>query len=142
MLFPWACQHAVVFQDQKAIEGLSWHFEDGLVFEVPIHDTVSLHKMYIDIRNSTDYKYSNLFLFLDIGFPDGRVLRDTLECVLADRRGQWTGRGFGQLRFNRFLFRDEVWFPAKGVYTFRLYHGMRDEELYGISDAGVRIEKK
>ncbi len=142
MLFFGACQDAVVFQDQKAIDGLSWHYENKLVFEVPIRDTLSLHKMYLDIRNSTDYKYSNLFLFLDIEFPDGQVLRDTLECVLADRRGQWTGRGFGQFRFNRFLFRDDVWFPSEGLYTFRLYQGMRDDELYGISDAGIRIEKK
>lgn len=142
MLFLWACQGDVVFQDQQAIPGLSWHYENGLAFEAPIHDTLSLHKMYLDIRNSTDYRYSNLFVFMDIEFPDGRVLRDTLECVLADRRGQWTGRGFGQMRFNRFLFRDDVWFPLKGTYTFRLYHGMRDDELQGISDAGIRIEKK
>lgn len=142
MLFLWACQDAVVFQAQRAIPGLSWHYQDTLVFEAPIHDTLSLHKMYLDIRNSVDYKYSNLFIFLDIEFPDGRVLRDTLECVLSDRRGQWTGRGFGQLRFNRFLFRDDVWFPMEGIYTFRLLQGMRDDELYGISDAGIRIEKK
>ncbi len=142
MLIFWACQDAIIFEDQKAIPGLSWHYEDELVFMATIDDTLSLHKMYLNIRNSTDYKYSNLFLFLDIEFPDGRVLRDTLECMLADRRGQWTGSGFGQLRFNRFLFRDDVWFPLKGTYTFRLYQGMRDDELYGISDAGIRIEKK
>lgn len=142
MLIFWACRNNVVFEVQKAIPGQSWHFEDSLVFEAMINDTLSLHKMYLDIRNSTDYEYSNLFLFLDIEFPDGEVLRDTIECVLADRRGQWTGRGFGQFRFNRFLFRDDVWFPAKGVYTFTLHHGMRNDELFGISDAGIRIEKK
>ena len=142
MLIFCACQGNVIFQDQQAIPGKSWHYEDGLAFAVTIGDTLSLHKMYLDIRNSVDYKYSNLFIFMDIEFPDGRVLRDTLECVLADRRGQWTGRGFGRLRFNRFLFRDDVWFPLEGTYTFRLYHGMRDDELYGISDAGIRIEKK
>lgn len=142
MLFFQACHDMVVFQGQKDIPGLSWHYQDTLVFEVSIEDTLSLHKMYLDIRNSTDYRYSNLFLFLDIKFPDGNVLRDTLECVLADRRGQWTGRGFGQMRFNRFLFRDDVWFPMQGVYTFSLSQGMRDDDLYGIADAGIRIEKK
>ncbi len=142
MLFFLACQNTVVFQGQKAIPGLSWHYKDTLVFEASIEDTLSLHKMHLDIRNSIDYRYSNLFIFLDIEFPDGRILRDTLECVLADRRGQWTGRGFGQLRFNRLMFRDDVWFPTKGIYTFRLLQGMRDDELYGISDAGIRIEKK
>lgn len=142
MFFCWACESAVVFQDQQAIPGRSWHYRDSLVFTAALNDTLSLHRMYLDIRNSTDYKYSNLFLFLDIEFPDGRILRDTLECILADRRGNWTGRGFGQLRFNRFLFRDDVWFPKEGIYTFTLYQGMREDELYGISDAGIRIEIK
>lgn len=137
-----ACQNNIVYQNQKAIQTDGWHFTDSLAFEVNISDTLSLHRMYLDIRNTTDYNYSNLFIFLDIEFPDGRILRDTLECLLADRRGNWTGSGVGTLRLNSFLFRDDVWFPATGTYLFRLTHGMRNEWLTGISDAGIRIEKK
>lgn len=136
------CLSTPVYQNQKAISTDGWHFTDSVMFNVEIRDTLSLHRMYLDIRNTTDYSYSNLFIFMDIEFPDGRILRDTLECILADRRGQWTGKGFGALRFNRFLFRDDVWFPVKGTYSFRITHGMRDEWLAGISDAGIRIEKK
>ncbi len=138
----WACQPSLVYQQQEAIPSEGWHYRDGIVFEAHIRDTLSLHEMYLDVRNTTDYAYSNLFLFLEIGFPDGRTLRDTIECILADRRGQWTGRGTGNLRFNRFLFRDDVWFPTEGTYTFRLQHGMREDMLEGISDVGLRIENK
>ncbi len=138
----WACQNSVVFQEQKALPAEGWHHQDYLLFEANIQDTLSLHKLYLDIRNTTDYEYSNLFLFLDIEFPDGRILRDTIECTLAERRGQWTGSGFGRIRFNRFLFRDDVWFPAKGNYTFRIHHGMREDTLTGIADTGIRIERK
>ena len=136
------CQPGVVFQEQQNIPTEGWHYRDGIVFEARIDDTVALHKMYLDIRNTTDYEYSNLFLFLDIEFPDGRQLRDTIECLLADRRGQWTGKGIGHIRSNRFLFRDDVWFPEKGAYRFRLHHGMRHEYLHGLSDVGLRIETK
>ena len=138
----WACQSPVVFQDQKAITTEGWYYKDYLQFETVINDTLSLYSISLDIRNTTDYAYSNLFLFLDIEFPDGRILRDTIECTLADRRGQWTGSGFGRLRFNRFLFRDHVWFPAEGAYIFRIHHGMREDTLHGIADAGIRIERK
>lgn len=138
----WACQNSVVYQEQKAIPAKGWHHQEHLLFETTIHDTLSLHKLYLDIRNTTDYAYSNLFLFLDIAFPDGRILRDTIECTLADRRGQWTGSGFGRIRFNRFLFRDDVWFPAEGTYIFRIHHGMREDTLQGIADTGIRIERK
>jgi gliding motility-associated lipoprotein GldH len=138
----WACQNSAVFQEQQAIPAEGWHAEGKLLFEAAITDTLSLHKFYLDIRNNTDYPYSNLFLFLDIEFPDGRNLRDTIECLLADKRGQWTGSGFGSIRFNRFLFRDDVWFPVTGTYRFKIQHGMREETLQGITDAGIRIEKK
>jgi gliding motility-associated lipoprotein GldH len=138
----WACQNSVVYQEQQSVPAKGWHFEDHLLFEASITDTLSLHKLYLDIRNNTDYAYSNLFLFLDIEFPDGRTLRDTIECTLADRRGQWTGSGFGRIRFNRFLFRDDVWFPTTGNYRFIIYQGMREDTLEGITDAGIRIEKK
>ncbi len=137
-----ACQPAVMYQNQQAVSSDGWHYTDSVLFEVNINDTVSLHEMYLDIRNTTDYAYSNLFVFLDIIFPDGRILRDTLECILADKHGQWTGRGFGAIRTNRFLFRDDVWFPAAGTYAFIMTHGMRDESLTGIADVGLRIEKK
>lgn len=142
MALLWACQNSIVFQEQKAIPAKGWHYQDYLLFEPNIQDTLSLHKLYLDIRNTTDYAYSNLFLFLDIEFPDGRILRDTVECTLADRRGQWTGSGFGHIRFNRFLFRDDVWFPAKGIYKIKIHHGMREDTLQGIADTGIRIERK
>ncbi len=138
----WACQHSVIFQEQKAIPSEDWYYNDYFEFKATINDTISLHKLYLDVRNTTDYAYSNLFLFLDIEFPDGRMLRDTIECTLADRRGQWTGSGFGRLRINRFLFRDDVWFPQPGVYSFKIYQGMREDTLHGIADIGVRIETK
>lgn len=137
-----ACESSVVFQQQKAISADGWHYQNIIVFETMIEDTVSLHSLYLDIRNTVDYRYSNLFIFLDIEFPEGRILRDTIECMLADRQGNWTGKGFGRIRTNRFMFRDDVWFPEKGVYTFRVEQGMREDQLQGIADVGIRIEKK
>lgn len=137
-----SCDTSVVFQQQKAIPAEGWHYQDSVVLRAMVDDTLSLHTLHLDIRNSVDYRYSNLFVFLDIEFPRGRILRDTIECILADRQGNWKGSGFGRMRTNRFLFRDDVWFPEKGTYTFRIYQGMREDQLTGITDVGIRIEKK
>ncbi len=142
LLLLFSCQTSVVFQQQKSIPSEGWHYLDSIIFEASIDDTVSLHAMRLDIRNTVDYRYSNLFIFLDIEFPDGKLLRDTIECILADRQGNWTGKGFGKMRTNRFLFRDDVWFPQQGIYTIRVFQGMREDRLKGISDVGIRIEKK
>jgi len=137
-----SCAGHVVFHNTQPVDTKAWHMKDTLEFAVHIDDTLSLHELYLDVRNTTDYPYSNLFLFMDIEFPGGRVLRDTLECILAARDGSWTGKGIGRIKSNRFLFRDDVWFPDKGVYTFKVSQGMRYEKLTGISDIGIRIERK
>lgn len=137
-----ACGNQTVFQDTEAIPAAAWQADHVVHFEAEINDTVPLYELYLLLRNTTDYPYSNLFLFVDIEFPDRRTLRDTLECILAERDGQWTGKGFGKIRSNRFLFRDNVWFPQAGTYHFRVQHGMREDVLHGITDVGLQIDRK
>lgn len=105
-------------------------------------DTSNLHNMFVNVRNSTSYQYSNLFLFLDIDFPDGKRVRDTLECIIADRTGRWTGSGGGRIKSNQFLFRTDVWFPQQGIYRFTFQQAMRTPLLEGITDIGLAIERK
>lgn len=136
------CNNKTVFQDSEAIPSSAWNIDNIIDFGVAIEDTVHLHELYLLVRNTTDYPYRNLYLFLDIEFPDKRILRDTIECILANRDGQWTGKGFGSILSNSLLFRDDVWFPVAGTYTFRLQQGMREEALKGLSDIGIRIERK
>ncbi len=137
-----SCADHVVYHRTQQVETEAWHIEDTLQFDVHIDDTLSLHELYIDVRNTTAYPYRNLFLFMDIEFPGGHVLRDTLECILAERDGSWTGKGFGRIKSNRFMFRDDVWFPDTGVYTFKVCQGMRYEKISGITDIGIRIDSK
>jgi len=137
-----ACNPDLVYQDSKTIPEEGWHYQEKISFSVEIEDTTSLHNLYLDVRNTTNYEYRNLFLFLDIEFPGNRVLRDTIECILAERSGEWTGKGFGRIKSNRFLFRTDVWFPRMGTYTFTFEQGMREEVLHGIKDIGIHIERK
>lgn len=108
--------------------------------EAEITDTVSPHDIYINLRHSGSYRFSNLFLFMDTYTPGGQQARDTVELTLADDRGQWLGEGIGDVRDNRILFRKGFVFPAAGVYRFELAQAMRVDPLPGILDAGIRIE--
>jgi gliding motility-associated lipoprotein GldH len=142
MLLLAGCSPQPVYQENSPIPAEGWPMDHLAEFGAEINDTLSLHEMYLEVRNTTDYSYSNLYLFLDIEFPGGQILRDTIECRLAERSGRWTGKGFGRIKTNEFLFRDDVWFPEAGAYVFRIRHGMREEVLQGISDVGIRIERK
>lgn len=137
-----ACDSKLVYDRSQQIEGAAWHRDSVLQFEVIIDDSLTLHNFYISIRNNTDYPYSNIFFFLETGFPNGHVSRDTLECILAARDGEWLGTGSGRVHDHMILLRGAMRFPLKGIYRFHLEQAMRETVLAGIEDVGIRIEEE
>jgi gliding motility-associated lipoprotein GldH len=136
-----ACDPNIIYDEYQHISKDLWNRFDVKKFDIVVNDTVSFNDFYIDVRNTTDYQFSNLYLFIDSQFPNGQVYRDTIECILADRQGKWLGRGLGKIRDNRFLFKSMVRFSLKGTYVLKIQQAMRTEDLAGIADIGLRLEK-
>ena len=135
------CDPSRVFEENKKIEKNEWDQRTSLMFRVPISDTTASYNVYVNVRNAGFYRFSNLYLFINTGFPGGQIQRDTLECLLAAPDGQWLGEGLGDIWDNRILFKKDVRFPQTGEYSFELIQAMRINPLPGIMDAGIRIEK-
>ena len=112
-----------------------------LVFDVPVSDTVNKYNIFITVRNTSNYSFNNLYLFIDINSPMKITERDTMECILADADGKWLGNGLGDLWDNKILFKRNVKFQKTGIYEFILNQAMRVDSLPMITDAGLSIEK-
>jgi gliding motility-associated lipoprotein GldH len=136
-----SCNSNVVYTDSKAMDNETWKLMDVPVFRVPITDTVNSNNVIFTIRNGSSYPFRNIFLFVTTTSPDGKTLTDTLQYNLADEKGKWYGRGFGDIHELNLPYKSNVFFPRKGEYEFRIRHGMRIENLKGIYDFGLRIEK-
>ena len=141
-----ACTTNVVYQADAPIPQGAWDNALKPEFAFDITDTVSKHDVFIDVRHTGDYAYSNLYLFVDLEGPGGRAKRDTVECLLADPMGRWYGKGTGfifaqRTRHAKVLYRLGNRFPASGRYTIRLEQAMRDNPLPGIIDVGVSVER-
>ena len=136
-----SCDSGRVLDKYAEIPGSVWNKDSLVYFQFHAADTLDYHDIYIQLRNQTSYQYSNLWLFIEIEQPGGKVLRDTLEVVLALPSGKWVGEGFGGLKTVKTLYRSNVFFPVPGEYTISLQQGMRNELLKGIHDIGIRIEK-
>jgi len=93
------------------------------------------------IRTGSDYPFRNIYLFVTAISPDGKSITDTLHYDLADEKGNWYGKGFGDIHELSLPYRTNVFFPLKGTYTFKIRHGMRISDLKGVYDLGLRIEK-
>lgn len=142
VLFFAACDPGAVYDNNKNLPGNVWKSGQIIRFDVELEDTVSIHKFYLNLRHGTEYRYANIFLFISSTFPDGTEARDTLECILADPAGKWLGKGISNIRDNQVLLRRGLRFPQQGTYIFEFEQAMREPELEGIMDVGLRIVKE
>jgi len=136
-----SCDRRRVFESYHEIDKNGWNKDSVVVFNFPLTDTIRNNNLFINIRNKGNYPYSNIYLFLTIGSPNGVLKTDTVEFTLAEPSGKWKGSGIGGLYDNQILYKSSVYFPKKGNYMFSIKQGMRDNVLQGIRDVGIRIEK-
>ncbi len=136
-----SCKQNAIVDTTKKIQDGVWKSSDIVKFSVPVTDTIQPYNYYLNVRNSTDYPYSNLFLFIKTFYPNGKISVDTVEVTLADASGKWLGNRSRNIVDNRILFRKSFRFRLLGNYSFEFEQAMRTEELKGIEDFGIRIEK-
>lgn len=136
-----SCDQNMVYEENKAVEGGVWKSNDVKSFEFDITDTLQLYNFYVNVRNGEEYPFSNLYLFVEMEFPNGKKSIDTLECPLADQLGNWYGSGLGSIFDNRVLFRERKKFPLSGHYKVDIHQAMRTDALEGIYDIGFRLAK-
>lgn len=136
-----ACDGSRIVDEYLEIPGKSWDKNDSYRVEFEIDDTESLYDMIIKLRHNNSYNYSNIYFFVNVTSPEGFVQVDTVQYLLAEPTGKWLGDGVGELKTNLFLYGDQVRFPKEGTYTFEIVHGMREEQLEGFEDIGLRVAK-
>jgi gliding motility-associated lipoprotein GldH len=136
-----SCNSNVVYTDSRAMADETWKLMDIPDFKVPVSDTLNSNNVIFTIRNGSSYPFRNIYLFVTTTSPDGKQLTDTLQYNLADEKGNWYGKGFGDIHELNLPYKSNVYFPRKGIYEFKIQHGMRVENLKGVYDFGLRIEK-
>lgn len=136
-----ACENnQAIYNLFQPIENATWTKEKTFYFTFDIEDTSTLYDLTLELRNNNLYPYRNLWMIQKEEQPVGPLLRDTIECILADEFGKWTGKGFS-LYTNSFPLKQNYRFPYAGRYTFSFKHAMTDKELKGIHEIGFRVEK-
>ncbi|SEK71760.1 protein involved in gliding motility GldH [Aquimarina amphilecti] len=141
-----SCDDIRVFDEYKTVSS-SWEKDEKITFDLPVLDSLEQYNLFINLRNTNDYRYSNLFLISEMEFPNGKIVTDTLEYDMAASNGEWLGTGFSDVKENKLWYKENVNFVEKGVYKITLQHAMRKNgetfginSLEGITDIGFRIE--
>lgn len=136
-----SCSGNSVYNDYKELPVSGWSKDSCAKFTVPIKDTQNNYRVLLNVRNRGDYQTQNLWLFVSYQLPNKAIMKDTLECYLADNKGKWLGSGFGSMYDMPVIYLKSIKFPQAGNYTFCIKHGMRDSSLVGINDIGLEIQK-
>ncbi len=141
-----SCNSTTVVSSSKSVDN-SWNKNDIIEFSIPQLDSLQLYNVFIDIRNTNEYKYNNLFLIARIEFPHGKSIVDTLEYKMAQPDGTWLGTGIGSVKENKLWYKEQVRFSEEGIYTLKIEHAARNNgavegvsNLIGITDVGYSIE--
>ncbi|MEI6575576.1 MAG: gliding motility lipoprotein GldH [Bacteroidota bacterium] len=142
-LFPLiSCDRNAVLDNYQRIPDSQWKKDSPVKIETDLTDSKAVYDIYFQVRNTTDYEYSNLYLFVNTTLPDATKTRDTLECILAAPDGTWIGKGFGKIKESRWLMKKGMMIKKPGHYKFEIEQAMREDNLKGIADIGLKIEKQ
>ncbi|MEN3323869.1 gliding motility lipoprotein GldH [Mariniflexile soesokkakense] len=142
-----SCDPNRVFDVYQPIPN-KWHKDSVVTFNIKVPDSTNAYNLFINLRNTNVYKYNNIFLIVEMVFPHGKTVKDTLEYKMADPSGKLLGIGLTDIKENKLWYKEQVVFKEKGEYVVNIQQAMRENgkvngvvELEGITDVGFRIEK-
>ncbi|MFK5856965.1 MAG: gliding motility lipoprotein GldH [Bacteroidota bacterium] len=134
-----SCNTNTVYNKYVTLPEDGWYKNNAVAFNININDSLTNYEFALDIRNTTNYRYSNLYVFLITEFPNGNISRDTIECLLANYEGKWLGKGWGEIKENRIILKSGLRFPLTGDYRFLIQQAMRVDTLKGIQNVGLSL---
>ena len=136
-----SCDTNRILDENEIIANSEWAINDVRTFTFDIVDKALAYNLFVNVRNTSDYDYRNLYLFIEMSSPSNKYFMDTVEVKLANSKGKWVGNGIGNVWQNQIPLLKQVKLVELGTYKVSVTQGMRHDTLKGISDIGVRVEK-
>ncbi|MGH2642846.1 MAG: gliding motility lipoprotein GldH [Chitinophagaceae bacterium] len=144
LAMPYGCRQTDklnTFDRHVPIPGYTWNYAFHPSFEVNITDTAARYNIYVTIRHTNDYPFSNLWLLISSNYAGEKPKSQRVELPLADREGRWLGSGIDNIFDQRISIQQNARFNNRGIYHFSFEQNMRLDDLPHIMSVGLRIEK-
>jgi len=134
-----ACTAKSAYQKSYAFEHEQWKQNVQPAFRVEITDTTAFYDFTLTLRTTTDYKYSNLWIYLNTKTPSGIAAREPFEIKTTYPDGSWIGNKTGSIVEHVLRFRRRK-MPEKGTYIFKLEQGITHAVVDEILDVSLIVE--
>jgi gliding motility-associated lipoprotein GldH len=138
----YSCTTVDLYEKTVAIPGHAWKSDFKPVFEFSITDTTTAYQLFLVLRHTEEYNFTNIYVNLYAQLPGGdTAMKIQRDLQLASNDKGWLGNGMDDIYEHRIKLGDPQ--PLKaGTYKFTLEQIMRQDPLEHVLDAGIRIEKK
>ncbi|MFD2906171.1 gliding motility lipoprotein GldH [Sphingobacterium anhuiense] len=137
-----ACDSNTIIDKNVNINNKEWLHSDKPSFNIHISDISKKYDVWLNVRHTAKYPYSNLFVLVHEKGPKTKEYSYRKALKLAEADGKWTGKSAGSLYTQRSLIHQNYTFPDTGIYQFIFEQNMRDNPLVEISDVGLNIMSK
>ncbi len=138
-----SCIPSNTFEKNESILHHRWDKKDSKVFEFDITDTTSKYLMYVTMRHTDAYNFSNIWLNVHTIEPNGKTMKQKMELPLAESSGRWTGKGMNEIYEHKIRMsgNSNMKFEHKGLYRIKLEQIMRENPLKEVLSIGIRLER-
>lgn len=135
-----SCENPPAYEKSYAFSKNQWKQNVKPIFTVAIKDTSKEYDFVLTIRTTTDYKYSNLWMYWNTKTPDGQKAREPFEVKIAHPDGSWIGKKTGTIVENSLYFKRRK-MPLKGKYIFTLEQGITNSSIDEILDVSLLVQE-
>jgi gliding motility-associated lipoprotein GldH len=140
MLLLNSCMHTSTVDVNMDVPENNWLYAKSVKAVIEVKDPTIAYNIFFKVRNTTDYRYSNLYVIARI--KGNKLTKSTrYQFQLAKPDGEWLGKGSGDLYSHTFPLLKQFRFPEKGKYELEVEQNMRNNPLVGISDIGITVEE-
>lgn len=142
-----SCKESLVYDSYGHTPIAGWEKNDALSFEIPPLASSGYYQEQLGLRINGAYPFTGLTLIVEQTiYPDEKkkmdliVKIDTVQCDLIDKNGVTKGQGISCYQYNFPI--NTYRFDANDSIHVSIRHDMKREILPGISDIGIKLEKR
>lgn len=139
-----SCRESTVYYQYAHTPISGWEKNDTLSFAIPPLESAGLYEESLGLRITGAFPFMGITLIVEQEIfqhqHEKLVKLDTIQCNVINKDGVTTGQGISYYQYN---------FPIN-LYRFQqndsihimIRHDMKREILPGISDIGIKLEKR
>lgn len=134
-----SCFDQPLIDQNQTIDERRWSREYEPEFSLAVTDTAVGYDVFLNLRNSIAYQFSDIYLQIQQKNPDSSKVRYAIKIKMTNSEGLWVGKGSGNLYSQQVRFLRNYHFPDSGTYIFKIKQNMRTNPLVGIHNVGIRV---